>query len=94
MMGSLAIFVLLAAAAADTFGGIRLHDQVSAVKATLTSVVEWFGELGMFCAQVARAAVVPPYEFGELIRQCDAMQACLATDPHHLGVQDEIIRQI
>lgn len=72
-MGSVAISVLLAAAAADTFGGIRLHDQVSAVKATLTSVVEWFGELGMFCVRVARAAVVPPYEFGELIRQCDAI---------------------
>jgi len=73
MMSSLAISVVLAAAAAEAFGGNRLDDQVSAAKAALISVVEWFGELGMFCARVARAVVVPPYEFGELIRQCDAI---------------------
>jgi phospholipid/cholesterol/gamma-HCH transport system permease protein len=68
-----AMSVLVAAAAADTFGGIRLQNQFSAAKAYLISVVEWFGELGMFCARVGRAAMVPPYEFGELIRQCDAL---------------------
>src|SRR5437867_5646532 len=35
------------------------------------SVFEWFGELGFFCARLFRAALVPPYEFGELLRQCD-----------------------
>jgi phospholipid/cholesterol/gamma-HCH transport system permease protein len=40
-------------------------------KAQLVSAFEWFGELGMFCAKVARAAVSPPYEFRELIRQSD-----------------------
>src|SRR5205823_1081199 len=34
---------------------------------------EWFGALGQFCARVFRAAIVPPYEFGEFIRQCDAI---------------------
>src|SRR5436190_21037339 len=32
---------------------------------------EWFGELGFFCARVFRAAIKPPYEFRELIRQMD-----------------------
>lgn len=32
---------------------------------------EWFGELGIFAWQVARAAVTPPYEWGELVRQLD-----------------------
>jgi phospholipid/cholesterol/gamma-HCH transport system permease protein len=32
---------------------------------------EWFGELGIFSWQVARAAVTSPYEWRELIRQLD-----------------------
>ena len=32
---------------------------------------EWFGELGIFCWKVLRAAVTPPYEGRELIRQLD-----------------------
>src|SRR5580658_624842 len=35
------------------------------------SFFEWFGELGLFCARLARAAVTPPYEIRELIHQCD-----------------------
>jgi len=32
---------------------------------------EWFGELGIFCWKVVRAAVTPPFEFRELFRQLD-----------------------
>jgi phospholipid/cholesterol/gamma-HCH transport system permease protein len=32
---------------------------------------EWFGSLGIFCWKVLRAAVTPPYEWRELIRQLD-----------------------
>src|SRR5262245_56924007 len=32
---------------------------------------EWFGELGYFCARVFRAALKPPYEWRELVRQLD-----------------------
>ena len=32
---------------------------------------DWFGELGMFFWQVARAAVTPPFEFREVFRQLD-----------------------
>ena len=35
------------------------------------SFFEWFGELGIFCGQLIRSAITPPYEFAELIRQCD-----------------------
>lgn len=33
--------------------------------------IEWFGALGQFTARVARAALAPPYEFRELLRQVD-----------------------
>ena len=32
---------------------------------------EWFGELGIFCWKVVRAAVTPPFEYRELFRQLD-----------------------
>ena len=35
----------------------------------------WFGELGQFLARAAKAAVTPPYEWRELIRQCDIIGA-------------------
>src|ERR1051326_1418968 len=37
----------------------------------LISFFEWFGDLGRFAWRLMRAAVTPPYEFGELIRQMD-----------------------
>jgi phospholipid/cholesterol/gamma-HCH transport system permease protein len=37
----------------------------------LLSILEWFGGIGEFCAQAARAAVTPPYEGRELLRQMD-----------------------
>ena len=37
----------------------------------LASLFEWFGLVGAFCARLARAAVHPPYEWRELLRQCD-----------------------
>jgi phospholipid/cholesterol/gamma-HCH transport system permease protein len=35
------------------------------------SFFEWFGNLGIFTWQVARAALTPPYEWRELLRQLD-----------------------
>jgi phospholipid/cholesterol/gamma-HCH transport system permease protein len=45
------------------------------VRRLLISGLEWFGEFGLFCARLARAAVTPPYEWREFIRQCDAIGA-------------------
>jgi phospholipid/cholesterol/gamma-HCH transport system permease protein len=39
----------------------------------LRSFFEWFGELGLFCGRMAKAALTPPYEWRELIRQLDSV---------------------
>jgi phospholipid/cholesterol/gamma-HCH transport system permease protein len=36
---------------------------------------EWFGNFGTFCARLVRAGFSPPYEFKELVRQCDSIGA-------------------
>lgn len=41
------------------------------MKGFLTSFLEWFGDLGRFCVRLGRAAVSPPYEWKELLRQMD-----------------------
>src|ERR1700680_4636951 len=68
-----AIVLILAVVASEALPGIR--SPISSVKAVFISAFEWFGELGMFCARLVRAALVPPYELGELVRQCDAIGA-------------------
>ena len=40
-------------------------------KNVFVSGFEWFGELGIFTARLVRAALTPPYEIREFIRQCD-----------------------
>jgi phospholipid/cholesterol/gamma-HCH transport system permease protein len=45
------------------------------VKKLLLSSLEWFGGIGEFCAQLAKAAVKPPYEVRELLRQMDEIGA-------------------
>ena len=37
----------------------------------LVGMLEWFGELGIFVWQVLRAAVTPPFQVAEFIRQLD-----------------------
>jgi phospholipid/cholesterol/gamma-HCH transport system permease protein len=55
------------------FAAERLQRHVATAKTLLITGFEWFGDLGMFCARLFRAALLPPYEFGELVRQCDAI---------------------
>ncbi|MGA9303890.1 MAG: ABC transporter permease [Candidatus Sulfotelmatobacter sp.] len=40
-------------------------------KGAISQLLEWFGDLGIFFWQVVRAAVTPPFEFRELLRQLD-----------------------
>ena len=68
----LALFVL-GTAIAETLGPGRLVKGASAAKSLVISGFEWFGDLGMFCARLVRAALAPPYELGELVRQCDSI---------------------
>ena len=43
------------------------------VSGLVTRFFEWFGDLGAFCARLARAAVTRPFEWRELVRQLDAV---------------------
>jgi phospholipid/cholesterol/gamma-HCH transport system permease protein len=45
--------------------------RVSFAKGPIIEFLEWFGDLGLFLWQAVRAAVTPPYEFRELLRQLD-----------------------
>ena len=42
-----------------------------AVKTLFVSFFEWFGDLGIFCWQLLRSTLAPPYEGRELLRQLD-----------------------
>ena len=61
--------VVFATAISGTLASTRLR--LSLPKQFFISVFEWFGELGIFVMRLLRAALVPPYEFRELLRQCD-----------------------
>jgi phospholipid/cholesterol/gamma-HCH transport system permease protein len=65
----LALLIFAGALSGTLAGGFR--GQIPVAKDLLVGVFEWFGELGLFCGRLVRAALVPPYEFGELVRQCD-----------------------
>jgi len=41
----------------------------------MASFFEWFGELSRFCGRFVRAALAPPYEIRELLKQCDSVGA-------------------
>ena len=38
----------------------------------ITGVLEWFGELGVFCRRVAKSLFTFPFEWDEFLRQVDA----------------------
>jgi phospholipid/cholesterol/gamma-HCH transport system permease protein len=55
-------------------GGLReesLFPALSSCRDLFIEFFEWFGDLGLFAWHVIRAAVTPPFEFRELIRQLD-----------------------
>src|SRR3954453_18427493 len=93
---------IFAMAAAGTWHGSRNGEPTASTATVLVSVVEWFGELGSFTIRIFRAAILPPYEFRELIRQCDAVGSkslplvCLAGAPTgvvlSLETHDSLVR--
>jgi phospholipid/cholesterol/gamma-HCH transport system permease protein len=52
---------------------IGMKGHFSAARDVLVSLCEWFGELGIFCGRLLRAALVPPFELKELVRQLDSI---------------------
>jgi len=53
--------------------GVRASHPWPVARAMLVSFFEWFGELGLFCSRLVRAALAPPYEGREFVRQMDAV---------------------
>jgi phospholipid/cholesterol/gamma-HCH transport system permease protein len=62
--------IILATAISGTWAGTRIDPRLNPWE-VIISIFEWFGELGFFCIRLLRTALTPPYEFRELIRQCD-----------------------
>jgi phospholipid/cholesterol/gamma-HCH transport system permease protein len=48
-----------------------MSSSVASTNGLISQFFEWFGDLGIFCWQVLRAAVTPPFEFRELFLQLD-----------------------
>jgi phospholipid/cholesterol/gamma-HCH transport system permease protein len=47
------------------------REQWNSLTANVLAAIEWFGALGVFCARIARAVFVRPFEGRELLRQMD-----------------------
>jgi phospholipid/cholesterol/gamma-HCH transport system permease protein len=70
------IYLLMIVLSAAVSGGLaiprgRLIEPWHAARKLVVGFFEWFGELGQFCARLFHAAVRPPWEGAELIRQMD-----------------------
>jgi phospholipid/cholesterol/gamma-HCH transport system permease protein len=50
-------------------------DRKTPVGEMLAGFFDWFGQIGVFCGRMVRAALQPPYEWRELLHQCDAIGA-------------------
>jgi phospholipid/cholesterol/gamma-HCH transport system permease protein len=51
----------------------KLTNLWCAIERMTIGFFSWFGELGLFCMRLARAALAPPYEGAEFVRQMDAI---------------------
>jgi len=79
-----------------------MSSTMSSAKALINGFFEWFGELGLFSWQVMRAAVTPPFEFRELVRQVDeigskslplvALAGCAIGTVLSLETRDSLVR--
>ena len=68
--------VMLLAVAADVLRPAAPEQaRLTNVKRWLLGFFEWFGALGKFCVSLVKAAVTPPYEGKELLRQMDEVGA-------------------
>lgn len=50
-----------------------LNFHVRTAKTLVVEFFEWFGDWGVFCSRLARAALAPPYEAREFIHQFDEL---------------------
>ena len=67
---------VMSAAAADLWPeAISARAARDGFRKSLLEMLEWFGGAAEFCMRVAKAAVAPPYEWKELLRQMDEIGA-------------------
>ncbi|MGO9274740.1 MAG: MlaE family ABC transporter permease [Terriglobia bacterium] len=81
---------------------VPVPSTLGSAKALINGFFEWFGELGLFSWQVMRAAVTPPFEFRELVRQVDeigskslplvALAGCAIGTVLSLETRDSLVR--
>ncbi len=79
-------------ASSEAISGHRLGREMTKAKEVLVSLVEWFGELAFFCARVVRAVLLPPYELGEFLRQCDEIGSKSLPLILSLQTRDSLVR--
>jgi phospholipid/cholesterol/gamma-HCH transport system permease protein len=72
MAVQLALVAVFAAAIAVGAPGAKAHPNPLG---SLTGVLEWFGELGVFCRRVAKSLFTRPFEWDEFLHQFDAAGA-------------------
>jgi phospholipid/cholesterol/gamma-HCH transport system permease protein len=72
IIGALAGTVTAIAVAAKTHA-LPLNRSLAALKTALLRSLSWFGEITRFCVLVMKAAMTPPYEGRELLRQMDEL---------------------
>jgi len=51
----------------------QIREDLLTFRTLIVSMFEWLGDLAIFCGSLARAAVTPPFEGRELVRQMDAI---------------------
>ena len=52
-------------------GGTLAHRGSGAIANLIAALFEWFGDLGIFCVRLARAAITPPYRVGGIGAPCN-----------------------
>ena len=74
MMGQITILALsVAFSVAGVDLAAPLKTPLASTKTFLVNFFEWVGNLSIFCGRLARAALVPPFEFREFARQLDEL---------------------
>jgi ABC-type transporter Mla maintaining outer membrane lipid asymmetry permease subunit MlaE len=53
----------------------QVNSAIGGVRRLSLDALEWFGGIAEFCARMVKAAVKPPYEGRELVRQMDEIGA-------------------
>ena len=53
----------------------QVKTTIEGVRRLSLGALDWFGEIAEFCARLVKAAVTPPYEGRELVRQMDEIGA-------------------